>query len=50
MQGATLGDAAAQGFACAPDFPLDRVMALLIAQETLAAFTLTPSPRKETSP
>jgi hypothetical protein len=50
MRGGTLGDAATQGFACAPGFPLDRVMALLIAQGTLAAFALTPSPRKEKSP
>lgn len=50
MQGATLGDAAAAGFAAAPEFPLDRVIALLIAQDTLTAFHLAPQPTKETSP
>jgi hypothetical protein len=50
MQGATLGEAAVEAFACAPDFPLDRVMALLISQETLSGFTVASPLNKETSP
>jgi hypothetical protein len=50
MRGATLSEAAVEAFACAPDFPLDRVMALLIGQQTLSGFTLAFPLNKETSP
>lgn len=50
MRGATLGEAAVEAFACAPDFPLDRVMALLIGQQTLSGFTVASPLNKETSP
>jgi hypothetical protein len=50
MRSATLSEAAVEAFACAPDFPLDRVLALLLSQDSLSGFTLASQLNKETSP